>query len=938
MKFACPKCSTRYSITEARIPPDKTLRFACKICSGVIRLRRKAESEEAGKRGVAGVHSPPHKAPPTPPSDAMVQWFVILSGTQKGPIPGQDIIELLRHNHVDRRSYAWRDGMNEWARLGSIPEFADLANNVGDANWRLISPGAGESGETITPPHFDPASETMAASKPHSASLSEEEQAQKQKKKAAEFAQLYGEHQQLEAEALTEAKELETQEKLLEAEAQAELERLKSDQLFFQEEERRLMLEQEGLKHDTLEAEQRTLDSEHSQQAKELREEELHLQREQEASEMSDAPPPDDDLHEILIEDEQLFDQSNLAHKEGFSLKSTPEAAEEEAPKESLTFENLFFEDQFESEQETQEQELPGEETNDLITQQKLLEQELLNKEEHKEANEEVTEDLVDEDEAPEDLVDEDEAPEDLGNEDEVPEDQAPHLVTEKEQGEQLEQELQEEEEDEEQSPNLIAEEEQSEQELLPKKDNYILSPPSFNQTETIAPGPSSLEAMFDDLETESHPPDSRSETPPKLHGFIEASEIDTSSYFRTSLDSASILSTPNIGHSPRSARKTPMARPIASSYQARSRIITGLSTVLIVGSVLLFASALNQVSEISRTSYEEAPSSEVTEALSGEAPSLKEQPSSTSKPKKPILFPQSPLVGGSITGLATGETPEPTDAPAESTLKVSPLPPPGGAEGSPSLEAPPEPQSPPSEPAETPENLTPAPEPAAAPEPLPELMESPEAKEERLRKRQELRRKLLGIAPSLSVPDLDTPVDSDVDTIAPSAPPPSALLKPSDTSRGSKQAAGVSQTIEHPQPSSPLSPIDEEKASELFNDDRKREQKMTLEKPRELRTPNLPDGLTTEALLKVISSNSVSIKLCLDQALRKGEKPKGRLNIRVLIKPTGMVDKVDIEAPKMKSPTMIKCARKRIQLWRFPRFAGEPVPVEFPYLLSTGY
>jgi predicted Zn finger-like uncharacterized protein len=41
VKFACPKCKTRYSIADEKVPPVKTLRFPCKKCGNTIRLQRK---------------------------------------------------------------------------------------------------------------------------------------------------------------------------------------------------------------------------------------------------------------------------------------------------------------------------------------------------------------------------------------------------------------------------------------------------------------------------------------------------------------------------------------------------------------------------------------------------------------------------------------------------------------------------------------------------------------------------------------------------------------------------------------------------------------------------------------------------------------------------------------------------------------------------------
>ncbi|MFH1177208.1 MAG: zinc-ribbon domain-containing protein, partial [Acidobacteriota bacterium] len=48
MKFACPKCQTQYSVADVKLPSDKALRFTCKKCGNIFRLKRKPKPGEAG--------------------------------------------------------------------------------------------------------------------------------------------------------------------------------------------------------------------------------------------------------------------------------------------------------------------------------------------------------------------------------------------------------------------------------------------------------------------------------------------------------------------------------------------------------------------------------------------------------------------------------------------------------------------------------------------------------------------------------------------------------------------------------------------------------------------------------------------------------------------------------------------------------------------------
>ena len=134
MKFSCPQCKARYSVDDSKLPAAKTLRFKCKSCEFVIRLRRKEENFIVGDDIVQS------DGPPAPPPPEAVDWFLIIAGKQVGPMSEAEVEERLKRREIDRRSYAWREGMAEWLRLEAIENFKALANEVGDASWRIVTP------------------------------------------------------------------------------------------------------------------------------------------------------------------------------------------------------------------------------------------------------------------------------------------------------------------------------------------------------------------------------------------------------------------------------------------------------------------------------------------------------------------------------------------------------------------------------------------------------------------------------------------------------------------------------------------------------------------------------------------------------------------------------------------------------------------------------
>jgi len=105
---------------------------------------------------------------------------------------------------------------------------------------------------------------------------------------------------------------------------------------------------------------------------------------------------------------------------------------------------------------------------------------------------------------------------------------------------------------------------------------------------------------------------------------------------------------------------------------------------------------------------------------------------------------------------------------------------------------------------------------------------------------------------------------------------------------------------------------------------------------PEKIQTPNLPDGLTGEAIQKVIGDNAGSMRLCVAESARKGEVVDGRMDMQVTIGADGRVHEVKVMPVDMANSVIGRCAARRIRGWTFPKFNGEPVTVEYPYVLQT--
>lgn len=125
---------------------------------------------------------------------------------------------------------------------------------------------------------------------------------------------------------------------------------------------------------------------------------------------------------------------------------------------------------------------------------------------------------------------------------------------------------------------------------------------------------------------------------------------------------------------------------------------------------------------------------------------------------------------------------------------------------------------------------------------------------------------------------------------------------------------------------------------SDVFSDTRKLETKVHLGKRSAVQLPNLPDGLTQEAITKVVTENTTSVNLCLAESSRKSERLSGKMEIAMTISPDGSVLDVHIPTPAFKNTAMAACAQRRIKNWRFPQFRGDPITVIYPYVLHMGF
>jgi len=109
MRIVCDACATKYSIADDKVS-GKVFKIRCKKCSNVIVVK----GTEA---------APPVEEPPPPPDGI---WHLVIDDDQVGPLSEDEIRARIGRGEVTRDTFAWCEGLAEWAPLAQLDVFAAL--------------------------------------------------------------------------------------------------------------------------------------------------------------------------------------------------------------------------------------------------------------------------------------------------------------------------------------------------------------------------------------------------------------------------------------------------------------------------------------------------------------------------------------------------------------------------------------------------------------------------------------------------------------------------------------------------------------------------------------------------------------------------------------------------------------------------------------------
>jgi predicted Zn finger-like uncharacterized protein len=131
MRIVCDNCGAKYQISDDKVR-NKVFKIRCKRCAHVIVVRANQDVEQSAEPVVQAADEATkvvkfeggQPVVPPPPEDAI--WYVVINREQVGPLSKEQIEQHFHDGDVDGEAFTWSEGMADWTRLASVPEFASL--------------------------------------------------------------------------------------------------------------------------------------------------------------------------------------------------------------------------------------------------------------------------------------------------------------------------------------------------------------------------------------------------------------------------------------------------------------------------------------------------------------------------------------------------------------------------------------------------------------------------------------------------------------------------------------------------------------------------------------------------------------------------------------------------------------------------------------------
>jgi hypothetical protein len=91
------------------------------------------------------------------------------------------------------------------------------------------------------------------------------------------------------------------------------------------------------------------------------------------------------------------------------------------------------------------------------------------------------------------------------------------------------------------------------------------------------------------------------------------------------------------------------------------------------------------------------------------------------------------------------------------------------------------------------------------------------------------------------------------------------------------------------------------------------------------------PARLSDAQILDVLRSNTADVMACKTKQREADPSFTGKITVKLVITKEGIPTRIEAAPESHAESVGVKCVLAAVETWRFPPFAGEPQPIDFP-------
>jgi len=97
-----------------------------------------------------------------------------------------------------------------------------------------------------------------------------------------------------------------------------------------------------------------------------------------------------------------------------------------------------------------------------------------------------------------------------------------------------------------------------------------------------------------------------------------------------------------------------------------------------------------------------------------------------------------------------------------------------------------------------------------------------------------------------------------------------------------------------------------------------------------------MPETLSQQQITSVVNRNIDRIQFCYDTQLRQNPNLSGKVVVNFTVIGEGRISSVKIMTPQFRGSYLEGCVDKTMKSWRFPKFRGDPIEVDYPFIFTS--